>query len=56
MNDKLLPCPFCGGKGLFYKQAKGWLVKCQDCGASKNVFTRYITQALAEWNARVNAS
>ena len=51
--DKLLPCPFCGGKGVV--KAIGiymeYSVKCWDCGAKiKNCDVK--SEAIEAWNRR----
>lgn len=51
-NDRLLPCPFCGGKPQILSQEYGLLVRCSVCSAEKKVFSNMLKQALAAWNWR----
>jgi len=31
MNEKLKPCPFCGGIPVIYNYPSAWCVICKDC-------------------------
>jgi len=49
----LLPCPFCGSSIIrMLPQEYGYSVNCEDCGAKKEVVTKYKRQAAFEWNMR----
>lgn len=70
--EKLLPCPFCGGTGLDFREGSTfrWLVySCKSCGVGAEVRVQTLgdgtpTQwraqaeldAIAEWNHRVHLS
>ena len=54
-NDKLLPCPYCGGNGLICQtEAEGktyFMVACEDCGV--NTFgSEDESEVIAAWNKR----
>ena len=58
MNEKLKPCPFCGGeadcndKGICDKDGNSlWWVECLGCGVSTNGHL-YISEAMKTWNRR----
>ena len=58
MNEKMLPCPFCGGEArLRYLKPLGW-VQCKKCGATSAAVSDYYEetdgkgQAIAAWNRR----
>lgn len=61
MNEKLKPCPFCGGEAVLenaeqYTTCKGWNsvygVECQNCSVQTRGFlTRQ--EAINSWNTRV---
>lgn len=53
MTDKLLPCPFCGGKAELctYKPAGMSWVRCTKCGASNDA-SLSANETVAAWNAR----
>lgn len=53
-EQKLLPCPFCGGTARILSQAYGYSVDCIECGAMKRVITKFLEQVIAEWNYRSN--
>lgn len=55
MNEKLKPCPFCGGKAKLYGRNVGmyWHM-CRKCGAStKQSPTEF--DAIIAWNKRANS-
>ena len=67
MEDELLPCPFCGGRGEFLAFASaaygsdGVIVRCMSCGASTKCWADVevaeavsigIDAAAAAWNQR----
>lgn len=54
MNDKLLPCPFCGGDAEFNDTSSTWVL-CEDCGAEIQCQIERKDAAIA-WNRRVIAS
>ena len=50
MTDKLLPCPFCGGKAD-YCETNAWWVQCNECNAETDADMS--PEAAAEiWNRR----
>jgi len=66
MENKLLPCPFCGGKALpdignqNGEEADQWFVMCQCCAAEGpwfyergNAITAWNTRALSERHQRL---
>lgn len=56
MGD-LLPCPFCGGSGRMWQQARGWATVGCENGSHVCPVQPYITgpdaDAVAAWNTRV---
>ena len=52
-QDKLLPCPFCGGDGwvIDVPDTKRFRPQCSKCGAGFGEFKRK-NDAIAAWNAR----
>jgi uncharacterized protein (UPF0212 family) len=52
MKLKLENCPFCGGKAEAIYMACHYRIVCLVCNAMKIIFTRYKSQAYAEWNQR----
>ena len=59
-EDRLLPCPFCGGEAMleFTKERKGYGAVVA-CGCSANIYTVTLdteaeaeAEAIAAWNAR----
>jgi Lar family restriction alleviation protein len=51
-NEKLKPCPFCGGEAHIFGHTKSWGVLCTKCYVST---LNYETEAaaIAAWNGRV---
>lgn len=61
MNEKLKPCPFCGGMGILNNESDKIVsyVKCLTCGAETGlikVSAEYSSddKAIEAWNRRVN--
>ena len=58
MAEKLMPCPFCGGKAEliiapgYFKPKSGWLVKCRN-GCCNQMPYRSDQGAIEAWNRRV---
>ncbi len=54
-NDKLLPCPFCGGEPFTAPSGTGLVIRCGQCAA--RVVTDFdLSDAAKIWNRRVSAS
>jgi Lar family restriction alleviation protein len=51
-EQKLKPCPFCGGEAVLIKGYFCW-VKCDYCGA-ETVAETSTTEAVDAWNRRVS--
>ena len=53
MNEKLKPCPFCGGKAVLksYRFVNEFSVRCQSCGSTTDDF-KTSEEAIAIWNKR----
>ena len=59
MNDKLKPCPFCGGEASICKKYGSIFVRCNKCFASSgpfysNLMYRVEDKAADLWNRRAN--
>lgn len=53
MNERLKPCPFCGGVAIIYKSKMGdYRVECYSCFAH-TFFEDSKEKAADEWNRRV---
>lgn len=53
MNDiKLKPCPFCGGRNLYYAEGRFYAVECVDCGGKVVGTYRTEEEAAEAWNTR----
>ena len=62
MNDKLKPCPFCGGKAIYTDNyngdGTGHSVYCDNCGAGGAIITGASPElilklkAIEAWNTR----
>jgi len=57
-NDRLKPCPFCGGEATFDHDDNGWnWIECLACGASTNARVSAMDDCkpllLEQWNKRV---
>lgn len=50
-KEKLLPCPFCGGKAKLVSSVESW-VECKSCGATSR-FCACDSGAIEKWNKRV---
>lgn len=50
-EDKLKPCPFCGGQATFVGDFDDVWVKCENCGVTTDFFLRE-KQAVVAWNNR----
>ncbi len=54
LDEKLLPCPFCGGKAEIYAQAwNKYSVICAKCFCVKGSYGTE-EKAIEEWNKRVS--
>lgn len=56
-NDRLKPCPFCGGEATFDHDDNGWnWIECLACGASTNARVSAMDDCkpllLEQWNKR----
>lgn len=60
---ELLPCPFCGSKGVFKYDISGYrngvYIKCSNCGATAKTIYESIDYCAADeaaklWNQRVD--
>ena len=52
MNDKLKPCPFCGGKAIIDGcDDTLWIVICKECNASIG-YKETEQEAVEAWNTR----
>lgn len=58
MNERLKPCPFCGGVAHFDEYGYGEkhrFVECSKCGAKSEICAEFKTAA-RKWNRRVKVS
>ena len=58
MNEKLKPCPFCGGEAKLidpYVSTNRWayFIECQNCKATKGYYQNKKV-AINAWNTRVD--
>lgn len=54
MNDKLKPCPFCGGEKVrfaYLGTTESHAICCENCGAESNEFDTE-EEAIEAWNTR----
>ena len=65
MEEKLKPCPFCGGKAEYHCEEHDWsdcgylstakyydaYVECENCGARTEIFDTK-EEAISAWNKR----
>lgn len=56
MDNKLKPCPFCGGMNLYYAEGRFYAVECVDCGGKVVGAYRTEEEAVEAWNRRVQPS
>lgn len=59
MNDKLKPCPFCGGEAEIGQYCKnGLIIKCMNCGIQRKQCTLRFgldwlkNNMIKKWNTR----
>ena len=53
MNDKLKPCPFCGGEAIIDGCDETlWIVICKECNASIG-YKETKEEAIEAWNRRI---
>ena len=61
MNNKLKPCPFCGGEAKYItyypfdgyqRESPTYIIKCEECGAEVNDNKK--ESVIELWNRRVN--
>lgn len=52
-KDKLLPCPFCGGKARFINFYSLYMVECETCRAATDTDHKK-ENAIKIWNTRTN--
>lgn len=50
-NEKLKPCPFCGGEAVVHTLGTGYMVECLECAVS-TVCENTKAEAVAAWNRR----
>lgn len=51
-NEKLKPCPFCGGKAVVHTLGTGYIVECLKCDVT-TAYEDTKAEAIAAWNRRV---
>ena len=61
MDDRLKPCPFCGGEGCvqrheFIGYTDTFGVVCLDCGCETRQFFTHKKTAVRAWNRRAEMS
>lgn len=52
-NEKLKPCPFCGGEAVVHTLGTGYMVECLEC-AVRTVCENTKAEAIAAWNGRAS--
>lgn len=52
MNEKLKPCPFCGGQAVLVDISYPYWVSCSMCNARINSKTEDRDGAIRAWNSR----
>ena len=55
MENKLKPCPSCGGKAKEHKWrfVSFYYIKCEDCGFHTTLDCKSKEEAIARWNKRI---
>jgi Lar family restriction alleviation protein len=58
MDEKLLPCPFCGSNNLRVFKGMGYrnyiMIKCMDCGVRGGCYLK-VENCNQAWNKRVKS-
>lgn len=54
-NEKLKPCPFCGGEAVVHKFGTGYIAECLECATSM-VCESTKAEAVAAWNNRADSN
>ena len=54
-NEKLKPCPFCGGEAVVHKFGTGYIAECLEC-ATSTVCESTKAEAIEKWNNRADSN